>query len=68
MKLAALVSLVAVCAVLARAQRPDELRGSLDSVVIDRVSVRADYAGREALCSQMRLMSTRAKDVIMLVQ
>jgi hypothetical protein len=63
MKLAVLLSLVAVCAVLASAQRPEELRGGPDSVVIDRVSVRADYAGREALCAQLRLMSIRVQDV-----
>jgi len=63
MKLAGLFSLVAVCAVVATAQRPSELRDGPASVVIDRVSVGADYAGREALCAQIRLMSTRAQDV-----
>ena len=63
MKLAALFSLVIACAVSALAQRPGELRMIPKSVAIDRVSVGADYAGREALCEQLRLMSTRSKDV-----
>ena len=63
MKLAALFSLVIACAVSALAQRPGELRMIPKSVAIDRVSVGADYAGREALCEQLRLMSTRFKDV-----
>ncbi|MDA1233605.1 MAG: hypothetical protein O3A53_02260 [Acidobacteria bacterium] len=63
MKLATLFSLVAACAVSALAQRPGELRMIPNSVAIDRVSVGADYAGREALCEQLRQMSTRSKDV-----
>jgi hypothetical protein len=68
MKLAALLSLVAACAVSLQAQRPGELRVMTDSVAIDRVSVGADYAGREALCDQLRLMSTRSNDVPVLPQ
>jgi hypothetical protein len=63
MKLAVLFSLVAVCTVPLTAQRPSERRDGPVSIAIDRVSVGADYAGREALCAQMRLMSTRANDV-----
>jgi hypothetical protein len=63
MKLAAAIGLIAICAVSLPAQRPSELRGGPESVVIDRVSVGADHAGREALCVQLRLMSTRIKDV-----
>ena len=63
MKLAAGIVLVAVSAIALPAQRPGELRTLPESVSIDRVSVGADYAGREALCAQIRLMSTRAQDV-----
>lgn len=63
MKLAALLGLVAACTLPASAQRPGEARGIEKSIVIDRVSAGADYAGREALCDQLRLMSTRSKDV-----
>lgn len=63
MKLLALLSLVAACTLPASAQRPGEARGIEKSIVIDRVSAGADYAGREALCEQFRLMSTRSKDV-----
>ena len=63
MKLAVLLSLVAVWAVVALAQRTGEMRSSLDSIAVDRVSVRADYAGREALCEQLRRMSARTNDV-----
>jgi hypothetical protein len=63
MKHAAVIGLMAICAVSLTAQRPNELRGGPESVVIDRVSVGADYAGRENLCAQIRLMSTRANDV-----
>ena len=45
------------------AQQPDDLQSRLGSVAIDRVSAGADYAGREALCEQLRRMSTRAQDV-----
>jgi hypothetical protein len=37
--------------------------GGLGVSAIGGVSVGADYAGREALCEEFRLMSTRAKDV-----
>ncbi len=63
MKHITLIGLSAICAVSLSAQRPSELRGGHESVVIDRVSVGADYAGREALCAQIRLMSKRATDV-----
>lgn len=66
MKPAVLLSLVTLGAILASAQRPGEMRTHLDSIAVDRVSVRADYAGREALCAQIRLMSTRANDVPLL--
>lgn len=39
------------------------MRNSLGSIAVDRVSVGADDAGREALCEQIRQMSTRARDV-----
>lgn len=40
-------------------QFPQEFR----TAAIGGVSIGADYAGREALCEQLRLMSTRPKDV-----
>lgn len=63
MKLAVLLSLATLGAVLAPAQRPGEMRSSLDAVVVDRVSVRADHTGREALCEQLHRMSARTQDV-----
>lgn len=62
-KLAVVIIIIAACAVLLPAQRPGELRTIPESVSIDRVSVGADYAGREALCAQIRQMSTRTQDV-----
>ena len=39
------------------------MRNSLGAIAVDRVAVGADDAGREALCEQIRLMSTRAREV-----
>jgi hypothetical protein len=63
MKLPVLLCLIAGCVVPALAQRPGEMRNSLGATTVDRVAIGADDAGREALCEQIRLMSTRARDV-----
>lgn len=63
MRLLALLGLCLSSVSALSAQRPGELRTIPESVSIDRVSVGADYAGREALCAQIRLMSSRANDV-----
>ena len=63
MRHAAVIGLTVVCAVSLWAQRPEAARGGPDSVVVDRISVGADYAGRQALCEQLRRMSTRPQDV-----
>lgn len=63
MKSVVVIVIMATCVISLPAQRPGELRTIPESVAIDRVSVGADYAGREALCAQIRLMSTRTQDV-----
>ncbi len=39
------------------------MRNNLGAIAVDRVAVGADGTGREALCEQIRLMSTRPRDI-----
>lgn len=64
MRLHALLVVAAVAAsTLSAQENPQPRPGEQHSVTISGVSIGADYAGREALCSEIRAMSTRTKNV-----